>query len=157
MRYLGLILLFAGMAAHAQNIETLWRARGLEAFDHIKKLRDDKSKISECKIIIEAAFGLLADIKTSSALIKKTEPGTAITLFLKAEKSGHAWLSFSYGKSSTKPNLVRLSPSSSGWTLVVIPGGGDGLFGISNSDCLYVFNPNDYLHPEVELTKKSKT
>lgn len=150
------LALLVGFSCHAQSIETLWRARGLESFDNIKKLLKDKSELSNCKREIEASFGLLADPKVSSNLIKINKDKKFLTLFLSGEKSSMAQLRFSYKGNSNKPFLIQFLSTSPKWSLNIIPSTGDGSFGISNSKCIYFFVPSDYLHPSVSAVHSTK-
>lgn len=139
--------------AIAQNIETIWRARGLEAQDKVKELNQEKvlSKKQTCEMIIEKAFAWFADKEAAKRLVYKD--GKTVSFSFIAEEQ--IILGFIYHEEKAKiPYMVTPvfteGAKKTKWSFTLMNGREPGSFILAKGGCAYGFFASDYLHPKLE-------
>lgn len=158
---LAVILLLWGAKGHAQNTETMWRARGIEAASNLKGL--DKKNLSPkelCQKEIETAYAIFANSKIDSVTSDTAPDGkerSSFGLIVKNESGRTAALNLAYLDGvpwMVVPQMFEASDKTrKGWSFVIITGRPSGSFVLSNQKCTYHFWTKDWLHPDIEVSK----
>lgn len=144
--------------ALSQNIETLWKARGLEAEEKIEIFKKNKkpSKKESCEIVIEKAFTYFSDKKLSKLVIVKQPKNIQFTLLLRNEVESELTIVFQYLPDSKSPELIMpmfikgMSKTEPSWGMLLVPDNSGGTFHLTKQNCFYTFTKEDYLHPNIE-------
>jgi hypothetical protein len=159
--FLTLIMAFSH-SSWTQNIETLWRARGIEAKENIEDLIGKKTALDECKKSLEISFSEFSNPK-SPAIIQMTDKDNerGFLLYLKSKSGKSTSVTFTYKGSIDEPYMITPifydAASADGWSFVIMPSWPSGSFSLQSAECVYHFFVNDYLHPKVEATLSKKT
>lgn len=143
--------------AFAQKVETLWRARGLEAEESLEKLKKNKAKLNKmqaCEMKIETSFSAFSQKETSLSVIKKNESKTSFLLPILYNKRLTMSVSFIYAEED-KPVLIipmyyKAHDDKSDFPKFSVMTKKEGVFVLSVDGCIYLFHPDDYLHPIVD-------
>lgn len=158
MKQILLILALAASSSisQAQNIETLWRARGLEAVDLVKSLKQkaDKKQITQaelCKLQLEAFYTTYANPEVVNTVITKKGESTSVILFLMTEQRKSAQVSFHYSAGSPKPDTIYAKDFELPWVFAISNDFPKGSFMLLNDHCSYLYLPNDYFHPNIKI------
>ena len=135
----------------------LWKARALEAENHVNYFFSAKTKTPEelsdeamCRIYLETDLKILGDEK--SPLFFKSNDGRESIMLALAQGKAKIVLSFSYKTKSTTPFQISALQMDEGWGLTMMPGSPG--FVLQNEKCIYEFKPADYLHPKVSAAPK---
>lgn len=137
------MLLMLPTLSYAQSVETLWRARSLEASEKTEKLKK-KAKLTpdeECQLFLETGLSTLNNKSHQYNLIEKRDSGDMVITIPIASKSRHLTIAtFFYDKGADKPTTGGSQSDAVEWATRAFK---NGLFGISNDDCAYLFDLND--------------
>lgn len=108
MKIILALLLFTSIS-NAQSLDTIWRARGLEAEEKFSKFKDQGlSKSDLCTKQIERAYSNFANPKSISYGKPDSEGRKPYTILVESSKSKQAMISFIYKKDESAPSQINV-------------------------------------------------
>lgn len=147
-----------GSSQSQKNVDLVWKARGLQAFDRIEELQKKNgnsrgkalSKLETCEWALERAFMPFASPELSKIVRKKSGPADAYILLFSGGDGNMTQVSYLYGASQFKPLAVKVPALAKDWQVIMLP---DGVFAVSGDGCQFTFSMTDPLQITSDVWK----